>query len=102
MSNAGCPESVPEVQCPALILFNSVLFLLPQTSRMSRSFCTLWGSFSALMSSYSQQILLVQPKKMPLPFPCCLSQPNRVLIAFSPFLNLITTRAALLKLLPST
>ena len=102
MSNTGCPESVPKVRCPALILLNSVLFLLPQTSMMSRSFCTLSGSFSALMSSCSQQISLVQPKKMALPFPCCLSQPNRVVIAFSAFLNLITTCAALLKLLPST
>lgn len=86
MSNAGCPGSVPRVQCPAFILLNSVLFLLPHTSMMCRSFCALSGSFSALMSSRSQQILSVQPKKMALPFPRRSTRPNRVVTAFSPFL----------------
>lgn len=102
MNNPGCTERAPRVRCPALLLLNSVSFLLSQASTMSRSFCMLSGSFSALMSSYSLQNSLVQPQKMALHFPCCLGQPSRVVIAFSRFLNLITASSALLKPPPLT
>lgn len=49
----------------------------------------------------SQQMSLAQCQKMALNFACCLSQPSRAVIAFSPFLNLTAACVALLWLLPS-
>lgn len=95
------PESVPKAQCPELTPWNSILFLLPQASRTCVSFFKVFGSLSALTRSSSQQMSLAQCQKMALNFACCLSQPSRAVIAFSPFLNLTAACVALLWLLPS-
>lgn len=92
------PESVPKAQCPELTPWNSILFLLPQASRTCVSFFKVFGSLSAFLS---QQMSLAQCQKMALNFACCLSQPSRAVIAFSPFLNLTAACVALLWLLPS-